>query len=88
MLEGRYGLALLLQGEADFPINYRWTEEQGYSDVHTWSSLDDKTLNISNPSPAFSIIDKKARSLLITFLIRIWGRARIWARDYRRITLL
>jgi hypothetical protein len=67
------GLGLLLQDEADFPINSRWTEEQGYSDVPTWSSLDDKTLNISSPSPTCSIIDKKARSLLVFLLITDTG---------------
>jgi hypothetical protein len=39
------------------------------------ASLDDKTLNISSPSPACSIIDKKARSLLIFFLKSVWARA-------------
>lgn len=71
----RYGLALLLQNEADFPINSRWTGEQSYSDVLIWSSLGDKTLNISRPSPACSIVDKKVRSLLIFLLIRVWRRA-------------
>jgi len=64
-----------LQSEADFPINIRWTEEQGYSDVPPWSSLNEKTLNISRSSPACSIINKKVRSLLIPLTIRVWGRA-------------
>jgi hypothetical protein len=66
---------LSLQSEADFPINTRWTEEQGYSDVPPWSSLDDKTLNISRSSPACSIINKKVCSLLISLAIKVWGRA-------------
>jgi hypothetical protein len=37
---------------------------------------DDKTSNISRPSPACSIIDKKARSLHISFLTRAAGRVR------------
>ena len=61
------GFALLLQGEADIPINSRRTEEQGYTEVPTWLSPDVKFLNISGPSPVCSIIDKKARSLLIFF---------------------
>jgi len=38
------------------------------------SSLDDKIPNISRLSPAPSIIDKKARSLLISSLTRTGGR--------------
>jgi hypothetical protein len=66
-------LALSLQSGADFPIKSRWTEEQGYSDVPTCSSLDDKTLDISSPSPTCSIIDRKARSLLVFLLITDTG---------------
>ena len=38
------------------------------------SSLDDKTLNISRLFLACLIIDKKARSLLMSFLTRVGGR--------------
>jgi hypothetical protein len=38
------------------------------------SSLDDKNPNISRLSPAASIIDKKARSLLISLVKRAGGR--------------
>jgi hypothetical protein len=66
-------LALSLQSGADLPINSRCTEEQGYSDLPTWSSLNDKTFNISRSSFACSIFDKKARSLLVFLLITDTG---------------
>lgn len=70
------GVAPLFQDGADFPISTRRTEEKGHNDVPMSSSLDDKIPNISRLSPATSIIDKKARSLLISSLTRAWGRVR------------
>jgi len=71
--EARVGSPVHLD-EADFPINPRRTEEQGYSAIWMSPSLRENSLNISRSSPICSIIEKKAQSLLIASVMKPSGK--------------